>query len=168
MKKYLIGALFSVISLAGCGEDTTNPRDVPIALSATMKLAADSLNVALRVTNVSDTTQVLEWTACGGLNPNNFGVYRDAQLNNRVWEWRRMPQSGCAVPLEQQGLIPGQSFAIRGASVAVSSILGDSIAEGLYYIAVLPTALRIRPAGASYEMPIEAKVPVGQIELRRN
>lgn len=166
--KTFIGTVLSIVLLASCDRDTTAPRDVPITLSATMKLAADSLNVALRVTNVSDTTQVLEWTACGGLNPNNFGVYRDAQLNTRVWEWSRLPQNGCTVPLVQQGLIPGQSFAIRGAAVAVSAILGDSLDDGFYYVAVLPTAIRIRPAGGSYEMPIEGKVPVGQIELRRN
>lgn len=166
--KYFAVLLVGFAMIAGCEDDTAEPRDVPIALSATMKLAADSLNVSLRITNVSDTTQVLEWTECGGLNPNNFGVYRDAQLSSRVWEWRRMPQANCSVPLEQQGLIPGQSFAIRGESVAVSSILGDSIEDGLYYIAVQPEALRVRPAGASYEMPIAAKVPVGQIELRRN
>jgi hypothetical protein len=44
-------------------------------------------------------------------------------------------------------------------------MLGDSIAAGRYYVAVHPHGLTIRPKTGSYDMPVDAKVPVGAVDL---
>jgi hypothetical protein len=167
MKKIL--ALSGLLALAACGsDDAVSPNNQPIRLSATMKLAADSLAVSLRVTNLSDTTQVLQWVDCRAIHPTNFAVFRDAALTQRLWERRRQPApSDCTATQGVERLAPDESVNIRGAPVAVSRILGDSIMGGTYYIAVEPLTLTTRPLLGSYDMPIEAVVPAGRIELRQ-
>jgi hypothetical protein len=166
MKKYLLAVLLSCVSAVAACEDSAEPEDQPITLAATMKLAADSLNVSLRVTNVSDTTQVLEWFEdCPGGHPTDFAVYRDAGLTQQVWK----TPSVAACPAVEAELIlgPNQAGTIRGYGTAVPRILGDSIATGRYYVAAHPHGLRVRPLGASYDRPISAKVGIGPVDLTR-
>jgi hypothetical protein len=132
-------------------------------LSATMKVAADSLTVTLRITNVSDTTQVLEWGGCPGDSPGDFAIYRDAGLTQRVW--KTPGAATCSLALAEMSLVPNESGAIRGFPVAIEGMLGDSIGSGRYYVAVHPHGLTIRPKMGSYDMPVDAKVPVGAVDL---
>lgn len=166
MKRLLCGL---VIAVAGCyGSDAAGPiGDAPIRLSGVMKLAADSLVVSLRITNLSDTTLVIAWHDCLSAHPANFGVFADANLNQQLWEQQRLPRQDCPNEqvLEQQPLAPDQSHLILGRPIGVEQILGDSIADGTYHIAIMPLTLTVRPAGGSYEMPVQGRVRVGTMEL---
>src|SRR5688572_19654452 len=166
MKKFIVLVFAAWFGTSACDRDVTDAGPAPIQLSATMKLAADSLTVTLRVTNVSDTTQVITWIECEPTTPTNFAVYRDVGLIEHLWEYRKTAPAGTPCPALNQSLTPTESFAIRGLPVAVETILGDSIASGSYYIAVQPLNLLVRPHGASYDMPVQAIVPAGQVELR--
>ena len=158
--KRLLCAL--VIAVAGCYGDSAGPiGDPPIRLSGVMKLAADSLVVSLRVTNISDTTQVIAWHNCLSAHPANFGVFADAGLNQELWEQQRLPRQDCPNQQEQQVLGPDQSHLIMGWPIGVEQILGDSIGDGTYHIAIMPLTLTVRPAGGSYEMPVQGRVRVG-------
>jgi hypothetical protein len=167
MKKLIVLGFAALIVSSACDRDLTEAGPAPIRLAATMKLAADSLTVSLRVTNVSDTTQVITWADCEPTTPTNFAVYRDVGLVEHLWEYRKTAPAGPPCPALNESLAPTESFAIRGAPVAVDAILGDSIASGSYYIAVQPLNLLVRPLGDSYDMPVQAIVPAGQVELRR-
>jgi hypothetical protein len=159
------------LAITACADHVTNPDDPPIRLSGTMKLAAESLTVSLHVHNLSDTTQVVEWSPCYGVHPTNFAVFRDVMLTNQVWERTRLPGSRDCPGLtvrDQRRLGPGESFIVRGAGVGINQILGDSIAAGSFYIGLRPMSLTVRPLGGSYDFPVEALVPVGLIELRLN
>jgi hypothetical protein len=166
MKKYWPG-LFVLTLAAACGDDVIGSDDPPIALDGAMKLAADSLRVTLRVTNLSDTTQIVLWNGCNG-GPANFALYRDAGLQNLVWEQRQDGPSTCSADLGEHALAPDESFTIRGTPAAVTDMLEDASVSGNYYVAVLPQNLAVRPVRGSYDAPVEAKVPVGLIELRRD
>ena len=158
-------ALWLGIGLVGC-EDSASPRDQPIRLSATMKLVADSLTVTLRVTNISDTTQVLEWGGCPGDHPADFAIYRDAGLKQLVWKTPGV--TDCSLTLEELELTPDESGTIRGFPAGLADILnGGTTAPGRFYVAVHPHGLTIRPKGGSYDMPVDAKVPAGAIDLVR-
>jgi len=150
-----------VLGLGGC-EDSAAPDDQPIRLSATMKLAADSLTVTLRVQNVSDTTQVLEWGLCPGDHPADFAIYRDGAMTDLVWKTPGVVV--CGSPLSEMELAPDESGTIRGVPVFVPSILGGTD-RGRFYVAAHPHGLTVRPKGASYDMPVAAKVPVGAVDL---
>ncbi|HEX6066008.1 MAG TPA: hypothetical protein VFZ04_17365, partial [Longimicrobiales bacterium] len=123
------------IGLGGC-EDSASPQDQPIRLSATMKLAADSLTVTLRVTNISDTTQVLEWGGCPGDHPADFAIYRDAAMTQLVWKTPGVVV--CGSPLEEMELAPNESGTIRGIPAPVSHILGGAPEPGRFYVAAHP------------------------------
>ncbi len=152
------------IGVGGCA-DALEPRDQPIRLSATMKVAADSLTVTLRVLNVSDTTQVLEWGICQGYHPADIAVYRDGAMSQLVWKTPRQSDT-CAAVLAELELPPGASGTIRGFPAAVADILGgSSTMPGRFYVAVHPHGLTIREKGRSYDMPLAAKVPVGPVDL---
>lgn len=152
-------------ALGGC-RDTSAPAVQPIRLSATLKLVSDSLTVTLRVTNVSDTTQVLEWGECPGLHPADFAVYRDAALTQLVW---KTPGAAvCGSPLAEMELAPDATTAIRGLPAAIADILGPgAFGPGRFYVAVHPHSLTVRPKGGSYDMPVDAKVPAGTVDLTR-
>ncbi len=152
-----------VLAVAGCyGSDAAGPiGDAPVRLSGVMKLAADSLVVSLRVTNTSDTTLVIAWHECLSAHPANFGVFVDANLNQQLWEQQRLPRQDCPNEQEQRALAPDQSHLILGWPIGVEQILGDSIGDGTYHIAIMPLTLTVRPAGGSYEMPVQGRVRVG-------
>ena len=155
--------LGAALAWAAC-EDTAAPGDQPIRLSASMKLVSDSLTVTLRVTNVSDTTQVIEWGECRGLHPADFAIYRDAALTQLVWKTPGVPV--CASPLVEIELAPGESGTIRGQPTAVAEMLnGGTTIPGRFYVAVHPHGLAVRPKGGSYDMPVNATVPVGPVDL---
>ena len=164
MKIFLLCA---VLLMAACGEGPSEVERSPLQLSGAVKLAADSLNVSLRITNVSDTTQVVQWLPCVGEHPTNFALYSDVQLKRRVWELRRMTGDGCSVGTEQKLLGPDESVLLRAAPVGVQQILGDSIAAGRYYVALRPQALSVRPHGGSYDTPINAVVAAGAVDLQQ-
>jgi hypothetical protein len=151
-----------VLGLGGC-EDSAAPDDQPIRLSATMKLAADSLTVTLRVQNVSDTTQVLEWGGCPGSAPTDIAVYRNPEMTRLVWKTPVV--ADCSLALEEMTLAPNQSGTIRGFPAAVPDILSAAAVPGRFYVAVHPHGLTVRPNGASYDMPVAAKVPAGPVDL---
>ena len=160
--KRLLCAL--AIAAAGCyASDTAGPPiyDDAIRLSGVMKLAADSLVVSLRITNLSDTTLVIAWHDCLSAHPANFGLFADANLNQQLWEQQNLPRQDCSTELVQQPLAPDQSHLILGWPIGVEQIRGDSIADGTYHIAIMPVTLTVRPAGGSYEMPVQGRVRVG-------
>jgi hypothetical protein len=159
----LVPGLLLGIGLAACS-DSAGPAESPIRLSATMKLAADSLVVTLRVQNVSDTTQVLEWNGgCLGDHPADFALYRDAGLTQQVW--KQPTPSTCSVELGEMTLAPRQSGTIRGFPVATAQMLAVAGTGGRYFVAVHPHSLTVRPRAGSYDMPVDAKVPVGAVDL---
>jgi hypothetical protein len=167
MRKLIVMACAVLLGAGACDHDLTESGPAPISLSATMKLAADSLTVSLRILNVSDTTQVITWAECEPTTPTNFAVYRDVGLIERLWEYRKTAPAGSNCPASNHSLAPDEAFSIRGAPVAVAAILGDSIAGGSYYIAVQPLNLLIRPKGDSYDTPVLAIVPAGAVDLRQ-
>lgn len=153
------------ISLSACSE-SVEPETTPIRLSATMKLAADSLTVTLRVLNVSDTTQVISWyPQCVDGHPADFALYRDAALTQVAW--KPANPASCSVASSQLDILPDQSATIRGIPVSVQRMLGDSINPGRFYVAAHPHGLLVRPKAGSFDMPVEAKVPVGPVDLIR-
>lgn len=164
MKKWLAMAL---ALMGGACADTAGPTgDPPIRLAGVMKLAADSLTVSLRVTNVSDTTQVIAWHDCASAHPANFGLFQDQSLTRQIWEQQRLPRVDCQ-NFQQAALAPEDSHLIQGWPVGIGQILGDSIADGVYHIAIIPVTLTVRPSLGSYDMPVQGTVGVGSIELRR-
>ena len=150
------------LGLVGCGE-SAGPDDQPIRLSATMKVAVDSLTVTLRVQNISDTTQVLAWGHCVGEHPADFAIYRDAAMTQLVW--KAEPLGVCGSPRAEMELAPDQSGTIRGIPAAVADILGAATDPGRFYVAAHPHSLTVRAKGASYDFPVAAKVPVGPVDL---
>ncbi len=150
------------LGLLGCA-DSAAPDDQPIRLSATMKVVADSLTVTLRVQNISDTTQVLEWAECRGEHPADFAIYRDAAMTQLVW--KAEPLGVCGSPRAEMELAPNQAGTIRGLPAAIADILGGAPDAGRFYVAAHPHGLTVRPKGASYDMPVAAKVPVGPVDL---
>ena len=165
MKRPEIGLLLGMAMglFAGCS-DSVEPGSAPVRLSATMKLVSDSLTVTLRVQNVSDTTQVLEWyPECRDGHPATFAVYRDAALTRLAW--KPDDPASCPTVEAQMELAPDASGTIRGLPEGLSRILGDSIDAGRFYVAAHPQGLTVRPKGGSYATPVEAKVPAGAVDL---
>ena len=163
MKKYWWWVFALVVASAGCGgHDVIGADDPPIRLSGTMKLAADSLTVTLRVTNLSDTTQVVEWTECASYHPTRLALFRDAGLQQEAWE---QPGGGtCPGLAGEMILAKTASGPIRGFGVALADML-NAVAPGRYYVGIKPLGLLVRRVGSSYAAPVRATIPVGPIEL---
>jgi hypothetical protein len=163
MKKYAWLLVLAVMATACGGDDVIGADDPPVRLSGTMKLVADSLTVTLRVANLSDTTQVVEWTECASYHPTHLALFRDVGLQQQAWE--QPIGSSCPSAVEGEMLLAKEaSGPIRGFGVAIADML-NNVAPGTYYIGIKPLGLTVRRVGASYAAPVRATIPVGPITL---
>lgn len=145
--------LFSALFVAGCGgaedpvrPDPTLPSRVVngVGFSAqTLFLESFPVQLAPSITlhNESDEpAEVVFPDGCVVL----LRVYRTpARTGEPAWDQART--TGCTAALVEVELAPGESRDLQGAIVPAQTILGDSLPNGRYYLAVL-----VRPGGGEY------------------
>ncbi|MDB4874937.1 MAG: hypothetical protein JWM41_1383 [Gemmatimonadetes bacterium] len=136
-----------LLALAATVSACASTTDVGVPLSTFGESAATSILASgnaravyatLTVTNGAAAARTLSWGYdCAGAGALRVRAYRVAGGTRAIaWDSDRLPRMlGCLTQLAERTLGPGEATAIHQ-SIAVASILGDSLAAGPYELTV--------------------------------
>jgi len=156
-------ALAACVLLVNCSPTRTlqpTPPGLDVSASADLVGSPDTIRVRLRVVNVAESEQTVQWFLCPWTGaPEAIRAY-EPQSNRRAWDWEAASAQShvaCFLNLYYDTIQPGDSAIIWGRAAA-SDILGDSLAPGAYDLTLTPKNLE-----PSY--PVE--LPLGEFTLKR-
>ena len=154
----------ALIGAVGCAGSLSGPRtDLQATFRETASAtivgtsAGRAVQAVADVENVSGSQQSISWGVdCGGTGAVTLNVYRvSGDTRTLVWTSAALPRLlGCPTHLVQLTLDPGQ-HAEPQFTIAVASILGDSLPSGTYTLGVIA---HTTPA-------LDTEVPAGTLSL---